>query len=102
MGAKVKPIFDEGLENHIYLGLINPQGPFPSKIYAHAICLSDEPVLYVPRIFAHAMVIMEDDDSVVGHCTCSICNKSINMFDKYCVHCGAKIKSQIFLGENND
>jgi len=100
MGTKVKPIITEGSENHIYLGVLDPRGPFPSKIYAHSMCLGDEPVLYVPRILAYAVVVMEDDDSLIGHCYCSNCKDSINMFDTYCCHCGARLRGQKVLGED--
>ena len=100
MGTKVKPVIADGLENHIYLGVLNPQGPFPSKIYARALCPSDEPVLYVPRIFAYAVIVMEDDDNLIGHCYCSNCKNSINMFDAYCCHCGARLNGRKVLGEN--
>ena len=100
MGAKVKPIIAEGLENHLYLSVLDPQGPFPSKIYAHTICLSDESVLYVPRIFAYVIVVMEDDDNIISHCYCSNCKDSINMFDTYCCHCGARLRGRKVLGED--
>ena len=88
---RTEPIIAEGIERHIYLGTLDPRGPFPGKIYAHSLCMSDESVLYVPRIDAHAVVVMEDDDDVVGHCYCSNCNDSINTFDTYCSHCGARL-----------
>lgn len=100
MGAKVKPIIAEGSENHICLGVFDPHGPFPGKIYVHAFCISDEPVLYVPLIFAYAVVVMEDDDNLVGYCYCSNCKDSINIFDTYCRHCGAKLKGRKVFGED--
>ena len=100
MGAKVKPIITEGSENHIYLGIVDPRGPFPSRIYAHSMCLSDEPVLYVPRIFAYVIVVMKDDDKLIGHCYCSNCKDSINMFDTYCSHCGSRLRGRKILGED--
>ena len=100
MGAKIKPIIIEGSEKHIYLEVIDQRGPFPSKIYAHSMCLSDEPVLYVPRIFADGIVVMKDDEKVIGHCYCSNCKNSIDMFDGYCSHCGAKLRGRKILGED--
>ena len=100
MGANVHPIITEGSENHIYLGVSDPRGPFPSRIYAHAMCLCDEPVLYVPRIFAYTVVVMDDDDSLIGHCYCSNCKDSINTFDTYCRHCGARLRGRKVLGED--
>lgn len=98
--SKVKPIIKKGSEHHIYLGILNPSGPFPNKIYAHSMCINDDPVIYIPRIFAHTILVTEDDDNVIGHCFCSQCKKSVNMFDAYCRHCGAKLKSRKILGED--
>lgn len=99
MGAKVKPIFTKELEYRFYLGVLNPQGPFPSKVYGYAMSLRDEPVLYVPRIFAYTIIVM-DDDNLISHCHCSNCKNSINIFDAYCCHCGAKLKGRKVLGED--
>ena len=100
MGAKVKPTIADGSEKHIYLSGINPEGPFPSKIYVHPMCIYDASVLYAPRIFAYIVVVMEDDDNLTGHCYCSNCKDSIDMFDAYCCHCGAKLKGRKVLGED--
>lgn len=100
MSAKVRPIIAEGLESHVRLGILNPQGPFPSKLYAHTIWIDDESVLYVPRIFAYAVIVMEDDDNLIGHCYCSNCKNLINMFDTYCCHCSARLRGRKVLGED--
>lgn len=96
MSAKVKPIFSSGITRHIFLGLINPAGPFPSKILAHSFCYSDDPIVYIPKIEAYAMVRM-DDECIIGHTTCSNCNGTIDPFDDYCSHCGAEIKGRKLL-----
>lgn len=100
MSAKVKPTIAEKLEKHIYFGMLDQRGPFPNKLYAHALGPSDEAVLYVPCIFAYAIVVMEDDDNLIGRCYCSNCKDSVNIFDKYCCHCGAKLKDRKVLGED--
>lgn len=103
MSGKVTPVIAEGTDCHIYLAAPDPQGPFPAKIYAHASFVNDNsPVMYVPRIFAKHIVVMEDDDNIVGHSYCSKCEKNVNMFDKYCRHCGARLNEKKFLGETND
>ena len=99
MSARVKPIITEESDNHIYLGVLDPRGPFPGRIYAHSMCLNDEPVIYVPQIFANVIVVVEEDDAI-GYSYCSNCKKSVNIFDKYCCHCGAKLKSRKTLGDD--
>lgn len=92
MSDEVTLVLDDGIEPHIYLATQDPQGPFPAKVYVHASFVNEDPkVMYVPRIFAKNVVVMEDDDNIVGHCYCSNCEKNINIFDKYCRYCGAKL-----------
>lgn len=91
MSDEVTPVIDDGIERHIYLATPDPQGPFPAKIYVHAFVNVDSPVIYIPQLLSNAIVVMSDDDNVVGHCYCSNCEKNINFVDKYCRHCGAKL-----------
>ncbi len=99
MDKQIPPIFKKDFIKHIFLGILNPQGPFPDKIYAHSISISDPPVLYIPRIYADAIITMDKEDNAIGHCECSNCQVAINPFDIYCSNCGAKIKRRQIIGE---
>lgn len=94
------PLFSDMEDFHIYIGAANPQGPFPNKIYAHALCIDDPAIIYVPRIEAYTIVIMGDDDNIVGHCECSNCHDTINLFDTYCCHCGSRLIGRKVLGDD--
>ena len=96
----IKPIFSSNITRHIFLGLMDPNGPFPSKILAHSFSYSDTPIEYVPLINAQAIVTL-DDDGIIGHCTCSSCENSVDLFDGYCSHCGAKLKERKLQGDKN-
>ena len=93
-----KPIIGKNYEKDIYFGVLDPKGPFPSKIHAHAFVYEDPSVTYVPLIRATAITVMEND--TVDHCMCSNCNDTINMFDTYCCHCGARIIGKKFEGDD--
>lgn len=95
MDSYNEPIIKPDLEAHVYLRITSCNEPFPSKIYAHTMWhdmyITDKPVIYIPQLLSNAIVVMSDDDNIVGHCICSNCKKNINFVDKYCRHCGAKL-----------
>lgn len=47
-------------------------------------------LIYIPKITTHAIIQMNDDDSI-EYCHCGNCNKTIEPYDRYCKHCGAKV-----------
>lgn len=102
MGIVFTPFTADDLDYHVYLGLLNPNGPFPKKIYAHGISMNDPPLIYVPRQTAHALIFLDDDDYAIGRCKCSCCHETIDIFDKYCSHCGSKIIDRKTIGEGYD
>lgn len=55
--------------------------------------------LYVPRIYCHILVSL-DDEGVVGYSNCSNCGNHMDIFDKFCSHCGAKSKGRTTIREN--
>ena len=95
MDSYNEPIIKPDLEAHVCLPITSSNEPFPGKIYAHTIWhntyITDNIVMYIPQILSNAIVVMSDDDNVVGHCICSNCKKNINFVDKYCRHCGAQL-----------
>lgn len=102
MSDSTDPLFRKDYVKRIFFGLRNPRGPFPTKLYAHALVLSDDPILYVPRIYADIIVEMDDDDSAVGNSYCSECKNNIGLFDAYCCHCGAKLRNRKILGRDDE
>ena len=100
MSAIIEPIIDKGYVFTTYLKSTDPRGPFPSKLYVHAMCHDDPALLYVPRINAYTIVIMGDDDNIIGHCECSNCHDNVNLFDTYCSHCGARLIGRKVSGED--
>lgn len=58
---------------------------------------------YYKRIYAKAIVTMFDDDCVIGSCKCSNCNSNIDIFNRFCSNCGAKIngRDEIIEGDSN-
>lgn len=73
-------------------------GPLPAKIRVSAI-ESDQSQLYFPRIYCHILVSL-DDDGIVGYSNCSNCGNHMDIFDKFCSHCGAKSKGRTTIREN--
>ena len=70
------------------------QTVFPKKLIAvKPMCMynTDSEQTYIPLVKATADIVFMDDDFTIGHCHCSNCEKTIDIFDKYCSHCGAKI-----------
>ncbi len=85
----------------------SPILPFPDKVILRRFFVnqdsSDTEQLYFKRIYCDAIVVMQDEDNVVGNCTCSICKNSIDLFDKFCSNCGAKVKGRrIFDKDGNE
>ena len=70
------------------------QTVFPKKLIAvkpMSMYTTDSEQIYTPLVKATADITFIDDDFAVGHCRCSNCKKDIDIFNKYCFHCGAKI-----------
>lgn len=42
------------------------------------------------RNHAHCVETI-DEDGIVGHARCSVCQQTISSYDRFCRHCGAKI-----------
>lgn len=74
---------------------------YPGKLKVRALFQDDPEVLYVARLYCDALVTM-DDDSAIGSCKCSNCKKSIDVFDKFCRHCGAKSRGRKIVQEDTD
>ncbi len=86
---------DETFIFEISLSKINPGGLFPNEIW---VCdNNDSELVYTPLIKSDIMVTMIDEDCAIGHCECSNCKESVNFFDKYCYHCGAKLMTRKIL-----
>lgn len=81
-----KIIFDDN-DWCVYLGR------FPKRIKIATSSLRKNYVTYTPLISAKTIITMDDDTSI-GNSSCSNCNNSIDIFDKYCKHCGAKMKRE--------
>lgn len=90
--------FNPNTVRHIFLTSIIPNEPLPSELLVHSFTYTDEPIHYIPKIEAYALITM-DEDGIIGHCKCSYCTKSIDLFDKFCSHCGAKLISRKLSGE---
>ena len=70
---------------------------FPKRIRIITPTLVENPPrekIYVERVEAYIEVYMLDDDFTIGHCKCTNCKNPINLFDKYCPRCGAKLKGR--------
>lgn len=57
------------------------------KAYLNGLKLAREE----ERKIGHIDIFMEDEDGILGHCSCSECNKNVELFDNYCSHCGAHL-----------
>ena len=100
MSAIFEPIIDKGYVFHTYLESSDPRGPFPSKLIVHAMCNNDPELIYVPQIEVPILIIMSNEDNVIGHCECTNCHDNVNPFDTYCCHCGARLIGKKVLGDN--
>ena len=67
--------------------------PFGNVFYTNQSYLNNDQTekVYIEQIKAFAEVTMMDDDLTIDSCRCSNCKRSIDIFDKYCSHCGAKL-----------
>lgn len=75
-------------------------GPLPARIrLSSAVEPNDQPQLYIPRVYCHILVSL-DDDGIVGYSNCSNCGNHMDIFDKFCPHCGAKSKGRTTIREN--
>lgn len=78
------------------------QKAFPKKLIAARMISimdgDDAEQTYIPLIKASADINFLDDDFTVGSCHCSNCGKTIDIFDKFCSECGAKITGRRDLG----
>ena len=62
----------------------------PRKVY------SGEPEL----VSTHAVIVSDEStDCATGHCECELCGKPIDMWDKFCCHCGAKVLQPVVMGK---
>lgn len=43
------------------------------------------------RNHAHCVETIDEEDGIVGHARCSVCQQAISSYDSFCRHCGAKI-----------
>jgi len=86
--------------------LYSPDRPFPNKVQLTRFypvgCTSDTIQIYVKRQYCTANITMYDDDNTIGKCTCSICKKRMNPFDKFCPNCGAKSKGRHVVKDKRD
>jgi len=46
---------------------------------------------YYRRVKASIIVTMKDSDNIIGSSKCSICNSSVNIGDRFCHECGARL-----------
>ena len=80
--------------------------PYPHKIILHKLGTkpdsSDFEKLYFERIYCNAIITMFDDDNTIGSSICSNCKNSLELFEKFCPHCGAKIKGRQVLDRNGN
>ena len=76
--------------------------PYPKKIVLNRIGPKAESALYFKRIYCNAIITMFDDDNTIGTSTCSNCNNALGLFEKFCPHCGAKIKGKCILDKNGN
>lgn len=70
---------------------------FPKRIKiitAPLLANPPEEKIYIERVEAYIEVYMLDDDFTIGHCECTNCKNTIDLFDKYCPRCGAKLKGR--------
>ena len=62
----------------------------PRKVY------SGEPEL----VSTHAVIVSDEStDCATGHCECELCGKPIDIWDKFCRHCGAKVLQPVVMGK---
>lgn len=87
-----------GSMQHLFLGMVDPNGRYPSGLLVHALTVGDKPVLYSPQRFCKGLVTLEDDHAV-GRCECSICKSQMDIFDKYCSTCGAQSTGYTIINE---
>lgn len=51
-------------------------------------------------ISTHAVIVSDEStDCATGHCECELCGKPIDMWDKFCRHCGAKVLQPVVMGK---
>ena len=51
-------------------------------------------------ISTHAVIVSDEStDCATGHCECELCGKPIDMWDKFCRRCGAKVLQPVVMGK---
>lgn len=92
-------IMDEATFNTMY----SPVLPFPEKVVLQRLSFAkDEKETYFRRKDCYVMVTLLDEEGVIGHSTCSLCNNKMDIFDKFCPHCGAKSKGRKIVNGDDD
>ena len=80
----------------------SPTQPFPNKVVLKRLMIGvgiedkNAEKTYYQRIYANVIMTMADDDNLVGNSKCSNCNNDVDIFIKFCPHCGAKIRGRIY------
>ena len=76
--------------------------PYPNKVVLKKVGPKPDSSLYFRRIYCDAIITMFDDDNTIGTSTCSNCNNSLALFEKFCPYCGAKIRGRRVLDRNGN
>ena len=80
-------------------------GAFPTRIEGRLLDATTghtQSRKYVIYRECYADVILDPDECAIGRTQCSKCRETIEPFDKYCSHCGAKIKKRRLLKKKAD
>lgn len=74
-------------------------GAFPTRLEGRLPGFAglDQSRKYVIYRECYADVILDPDECAIGRTRCSKCRETIEPFDKYCSHCGAKVKKRRLL-----
>lgn len=71
--------------------------PYPDDNWPDKIKLNDRVLFpehsefYYRRVRASIIITMKDSDNIIGSSKCSICNSSVNIGDRFCHECGARL-----------
>ena len=75
---------------------------FPDILEVLCLSAHDQPKNYAPREYCYIDVYLDEDQEAIGSSKCSKCKKTIDVFSKFCKHCGAKVKARRYLRKKKE
>ena len=75
---------------------------FPDILEVTCFLASNQPKNYAPREYCYIDVYLDEDQEAIGSSKCSKCKNTIDIFSKFCNHCGAKVRERRYLRKKKE